>query len=362
MTVPIGAACFIANKPRSVRPRPDAEPLTGLRRLWSEGKTAFRYREPQPDPLTDVATASLEDLVGDLTTAIVQAERRLRAPVENATIRDGYEIPSVSRQAYDATGIGVLSLDAPSSSEKRYDDVPGTIGAAIPADHPVRTAFRTEKTLADLTDEERAAYDEFIANRDAIHYSRTGIQYVRIDPLVAEQIEREREHLQTGPCIISKLVPTPDRSKLTIRVVTRAADGREFTHWFADPKDRAASDRRFFCYITDMWGRVPTVDDLDRAARWYDTWKTQIGYRPDWYHNTYLAVDDDPHREALIAAEARQFARPYPDNDPLNECQDTDCPYVPWHTTDDHPDLEADRLAKEAGDITDFTRTAQRAA
>lgn len=324
---------------RSVRPRPDTEPLTGMRLTWSEGKTVFRYPEPEDRPF-DVATATLEQLVGDVQQAVASCTRRLADHRAFTTVDDGHEIESISRSARRLIGSGVLSTDAPSSSSDSDDDEPGTIGAYLADDHPIRS-FRLVKAETELTDEERNALQVWTTERNAEHNPRY-VPYVTFPELTLERIEREREHVNNPPPIVTRLViqDGPDGQR-HLRLASN--------HWFDSPAARQAHFARVAARITALYGHPPSVEEIELTRRWFATWKTQIGYRPWWYTNVYLWVDPDPYREALAATDedlhhAYEWYEDPTTGDrtqakPIAECQSSRCERSDWHTVFAHRDF-----------------------
>ena len=218
MTIALGATCFIANRPRSGANKHVTETVTlPTNPHRFEGIVPLREAMASPTLRKHVDLALHSRGIPALETPV----RPLRpvVPVEEMTwqqLRDTQadELPSVSTEAYNEMGAGVLSLDAEASFD---DDDGGTLADIVPADHWVRKEFAElfEKAAegdAEAIAEAKEVYDLWLDDEGfAVRY---GTPLTVTSPDIRQRIEWERYVAQCSG------ISTHEGFKITDKSVT----------------------------------------------------------------------------------------------------------------------------------------------
>lgn len=253
----LGPACHLSRRPQPM------QPLTGRERTWSEGKTLLTYKESKVR-VSDKPVAEMT------VQELIDTQKR--------------ELPSISREAWKLTGQGILSADLP--IENGF-----TIAERLPDDHDLKTTWKTTIPVAEMTDEQRAAYEEFCANATR----HTGFTpYVTVDPETADKIEWERRVTREPAMQVTSMGRAPDGSmRVNISGVQLTTD---------EYKERA---KNFLRWIIGSWGKVPQPEDLTakrleaEQARAFMR-ENNIGIPANWFEDIYLMKDDDPYRNEFF--------------------------------------------------------------
>lgn len=257
-------ACLIPlNKPRSSRQREAGIPRRALpanEAAWSRGETVFNYTRPLPSlPSNDVSKMSISEL-----------RKTQRA-----------ELPSISAEAFALTGQGILSLDQPFG-----EDGTSTLEETIPADDPRYDALVTIIDPADMTAEQAAAYEEFVADHMASH-GRHLVPYVTVHPEQRKRIEFEQRRFADGPIFSTKIVADPAGGEDQVRCTARNPETVQ----------RLVAD--FLSLLESKYGFIPTAAQIAKRAQGWAEWRRNVGYNPSWYRDAYLPDDRDPMRFAF---------------------------------------------------------------
>jgi len=289
-----GPACFIANKPRSTKPRacrpvPPAPKLDARLpyraydfdalqfHVWSQGQTVrpdLERREPRAAE-QPIAEMTLDELIS------TQKNEPL----------------SESRRSFLSVGHGVLSLDAPSASS---DEALGTIAETIADDHPLRAIAAIEDGLdPDELDD---------ADHNALRY---GVAYVTVDPITARQIEWEQDRARDGQTRITRITRS-DEGKIGFASVGRyqwptkeafiATARRIRDTLFAEYGSPASYD--------ELRARIDLVQDaLESASPSQDVWLREVQRFPADEQARFLAPADPEWHSSYARPQLQAIVR-----------------------------------------------------
>lgn len=230
--------------------------LTPMTRQWSEGKTIFPVRVPEPRLIDkDPATMTLDELEATQNT----------------------ELPAISYEAWTLTGQGVWSTDRPTPNGT-------TIADRLPDDHPLRTTWQTTKPISEMTAEELRALDQWHAE----HTRGTRMTpYRMIHPAKQRQIQWERDSARSS-AVVSKVLTRHHNGQPLIRIHgKRTANDAEYE----------AEAKQYLRYLRDHeWGFVPTIEQIEERGTQLRTERTEreennVGLNRTWFEEVYLNGD-----------------------------------------------------------------------
>lgn len=272
-----------------------ATPLDVLEReYWSKGIPALPG-EPLPprDEDRDPSTMTLDQLI--------------------ATQRA--EMPSIARSAWLA-GARVDSLDLPPT-----EDGTDSLAENIPTSHPAYDSLVTLVDVADMTPEQRKAYDAFCAD---FAYKGGSIPYTIEDPAVRSRITWERHWRQSGD-VTREGFRFPDPSSPSIADGVDSFYGRmQFYSLIGRRLAREEFLARKQAFVTAFLARTG-LDAVPDAATFAKKRETFAMLR-----NVDAFAEAREAGEALTTAEVEILATEEPaDEDFAHSYEAIDPPYIP---------------------------------
>lgn len=303
--------CLVANKPR--RSRREATVRIPEQPAAAEGIVELREWAQKNWRWLNLSRWSR----GLPALAAPMRPRRAPKPVSEMTWQEidataSTELPSISAELFDELGVEAWALDGLSTD----DPEEGTIAERIGGDAFANIAVRTVRPLAELTTEERAAYDAWVSARLNTHdrrYARSfGVAYDYPSAQVTDRIEWEQYVAQCsgitaneGFRIIMDERPKDAPAETWANYTPHAVD----VQYFCWPKTRGeAFSARKRAKIADFLARIgrdtmPTPDEFVQRRNMLRTLLRQ----PRWA-DAAKALDDqfaelDRDRQSLIASD-----------------------------------------------------------
>jgi hypothetical protein len=266
-------------------------PVETLERdFWSHGRPALPGA-PRPPRVEEVDPATVDSIAALMGMTAEQYAHATPAQLARATERA--EPPSIARAAWLA-GARVDSLDLAFETEDGTEQ----LAENVPTTNPAYDRLVTLIAPADMTPEQRAAYDEFCAERAS--ESGAGVPYTIEDPAVRGRIEWERWFRACSDVQTEGLRPTADGQHMTFfSLVGRRLDRNEFLErkqrWVAAFLARTGLDK------------VPSAAEFATKRSTYQMLRNTASFEPLAEIGRFLADALAPGEEPIDDLAANSF-------------------------------------------------------
>jgi hypothetical protein len=235
--------CDYTGQPYTPTGRPDVE------NLWDSGGLLYPYEPKEPTWLAkDPAEMTYQELV----------ETQYK------------ELPSISKISWSLGLEGTLSLDMPSSSN---DDGEGNTLGELVSLQEIASKFQTTKPISEFTNEELAAYEQFMAEKAS--YRHHMVPYIERNPDLESRQQWERQRYYSSDPIRMRMKGG------TVQIVGAGTlDEPTFTKLA----------RSYLKRVLKNLGEIPDADRIQAAKETITTIRRSMSVEmePLWYEVNYL--------------------------------------------------------------------------